>query len=253
MADWSPGRATEPRIRCMVGVRRRIPGRIDTMSSGSVREAASGETTLLGDRRMPTKGERQRQAILSSLTTLLATRPIGDLSVGEIAAEAGVRRSGYYFYFESKYTALAIITSEIWSELMDRARSFVRFEDETVADFLDRTAGTAVETWHAHDAVLVASIQAIPLDEQLASMWKTWNERLAAILTAQVLKDQERGLAHPVAADLPALISTLLEMTMHMFYEDRLNNCTEIQTRKMLDTVRAIWLASAWGITPGTA
>jgi AcrR family transcriptional regulator len=129
----------------------------------------------------------------------LASRPIGELTVGDIAAAAGVRRSGYYFYFESKYTALAIITSEIWSELMDRARAFVRFDNESVADFLLRTASTAVDVWHTHDAVLVASVQAIPLDEQLADMWRTWNERLAAILTKQVLKDRELGLAHPVS------------------------------------------------------
>lgn len=211
--------------------------------------SSSDDDALLGDRRASTKGERQRRSILESLTALLATRPIGELTVGEIAVAAGVRRSGYYFYFESKYTALAVLTSEIWSELMERARAFTRFDDETAGEFLSRTAGAAVETWHVHDAVLVASIQAIPLDEQLASMWKEWNARLAGILTEQVLKDQVQGVAKPIAADVPMLVSTLLEMTMHMFYEDRLHSNTEAETSRMLGTVRAIWLASAWGIT----
>jgi len=213
--------------------------------SGSERD-----TVLLGDRRMPSKGERQRRAILDSLAELLATRPIGELTVGDIAAAAGVRRSGYYFYFESKYTALAVITAEIWSELMDRAEAFVRFDNESVADFLLRTASTAVDVWHTHDAVLVASVQAIPLDKQLADMWRTWNERLAAILTEQVLKDREQGLANPVTEDVPDLIATLLEMTMHMFYNDRLHKAAPEDTQRMLATVQAIWLASAWGIRP---
>lgn len=203
-----------------------------------------------GDRRSPSKGERQRQAILDSLTKLLNTRPIGELTVGEIAAEAGVTRSGYYFYFESKYTALAVVTSEIWSELMERARAFIRFDNETAAEFLDRTAGTAVEMWHAHEAVLVASIQAIPLDDQLASMWSAWNARLADIVAEQVLKDRERGLARPASPDAPLLISTLLEMTMHMFYKDRLDKADAEQTKLMLETVKAIWLTSAWGLDP---
>lgn len=219
------------------------------MSISPDRMSSSDDEALLGDRRASTKGERQRRSILESLATLLATRPIGELTVGEIAAAAGVRRSGYYFYFESKYTALAVLTSDIWSELMDRAEAFARSENESPSEFLNRTAGAAIETWHVRDAVLVASIQAIPLDEQLASMWKEWNARLAAILTEQVLKDQIRGIAQPITADVPVLISTLLEMTMHMFYEDRLHNNTDTETMRMLDTVRAIWLASAWGTT----
>lgn len=216
------------------------------MSSSPV-SAHSNDVALLGDRRTPSKGERQRQAILDSLTELLATRPIGDLTVGEIATAAGVRRSGYYFYFESKYTALAVVTAEIWSELMDYVQSFARVDNETAADFVRRTAASTVEVWHAHDAVLIASIQAVPLDEQIASMWRVWNERLARILTEQIRKDIDAGRARPVSADLPYLVSSLLEMTLHMFYKDRLDNCSEQQTRRMLDTISSIWLAAIWG------
>ncbi|MGV0714707.1 TetR/AcrR family transcriptional regulator [Mycolicibacterium sp. XJ662] len=209
-------------------------------------------TSVAGDRRAPSKGQRQQRAILEAVTKLLQHRPIGELTVGEIAEEAGVRRSGFYFYFESKYAALAVLTSDVWSDLMDRAKAFVRFDNETVAEFLDRTAGAAVDEWHAHEAVLVASVQAIPLDGQLATLWDGWNERLASILADQVIKDREQGHAQPVSGDVPALVRTLLEMTMHMFYRDRVNKCTQSQTRAMLDTVRAIWLASAWGITTTT-
>lgn len=223
------------------------------MSSSPVPAVAGEDAPLLGDRRTPSKGERQRRAILDALATLLATRPIGDLTVGEIATEARVRRSGFYFYFESKYTALAVITSEIWSELMDRTGAFNRLDDETVSDFFRRSLAITVGVWHAHDAVLVASIQAIPLDEQLAGMWRNWNERLVGIVTEQVLRDQEAGVALPVCADVHTLVTTLLEMTMHTFYQDRLNKCSEAQTQTMIATVGAIWLASAWGITSGDA
>ena len=130
---------------------------------------------------------------------------------------------------------------------MDRVQLFSRAENETAADFLRRTATTAVDVWHAHDAVLVASVQAIPLDEQIASMWRVWNERLAGILTDQIRADIDSGLARPVSTDIPGLVSSLLEMTLHMFYKDRLDKCTEQQTRRMLDSVASIWLASVWG------
>jgi AcrR family transcriptional regulator len=187
------------------------------------------------------------------LTTLLATRPIGDLTIGEIADAAGVLRSGYYFYFESKYSALAVATAEVWSDLMAHASSFVRLNNESPADSLTRSLRTAIAAWHEHEALLVASIQAIPLDEQLAQLWRDWNERLAAVLTGLVMADREIGVARPVSADVPRLVATLLEMTLHMFYQDRLNRHTAEETEHMLETVRAIWLASGWGITDSSA
>ena len=203
---------------------------------------------LLGDRRVPSKGERQRRAILDCLPGLLATRPIGELTVAEIAAAAGVRRSGFYFYFESKFTALAVITSEIWSDFMDRARFHVRGEDESPAEFIGRTTDVALEMWHTHEGVLMASVQAIPLDQQLAELWRDWNLRLTDIMAQQVLRDQEQGLAHPVSPDVPALISMLLEMSMHVFYMDRLEHRDEQQTRQARGLLQSIWVASAWGV-----
>lgn len=210
---------------------------------------ADGDAVLLGDRRQPSKGERQRRAILDCLPELLAKRPISELSVSEIASAAGVLRSGFYFYFESKYTALAVVTSEIWSEFMDRARFFARAADESPAEFIARTAGIALDLWRDHEGVLMASVQAIPLDEQLADLWQEWILRLAEVLTKQVLKDQEEGLARPVSPDVPALISTLLEMTMHIFYMNRLRRRNAQQIAKIREMVQSIWLASAWGIT----
>ncbi|MEZ0339272.1 TetR/AcrR family transcriptional regulator [Mycobacterium sp. pV006] len=211
--------------------------------------AGREDAVLLGDRRLPSKGERQRRAILDCLPDLLATRPITELTVGEIAAAARVQRSGFYFYFESKYTALAVITSEIWSELMDRARFFSRSADESAADFIGRTTDIALDLWRNHEGVLMASVQAIPLDTQLAELWQDWIQRLADIVSNQVLEDQERGLAHPVSPDVPALTSTLLEMTMHIFYTNRLRQHDEAQTAQLRDMVVSIWIASAWGIT----
>jgi AcrR family transcriptional regulator len=221
------------------------------MSNRSARTSSKG-AGVLGDRRTPSKGESQRRAILDALATLLATRPIGDLTVGEIADAAGVLRSGYYFYFESKYSALAVATTEAWSELMGKTGSFARRANESPADSLTRGLRTAIAAWHDHEAVLVASIQAIPLDEQIAELWRNWNERMVSVIADLVTADLEIGLARPVCGDVAGLVATLVEMTLHMFYQDRLNKHDAEQTENMQEKLRAIWLASAWGITDST-
>lgn len=210
----------------------------------------NADDAVEGDRRVPTKGERQRRAMLDSLASLLTSGSIHDVTVAEVAAGAGAKRSNFYFYFDSKYAALAVLTSEIWAELMDRADAFVRFDQESVADFLARTSGITVDTWHRHEAVLVASIQAIPVDDQLAAMWTRWSGRLADLIIEQVERDRRSGGARPATEDVHRLVSTLLEMTLHIFYRDRLDRADAVETAAMLDTVRAIWLTAAWGIDP---
>ncbi|KQY01301.1 TetR family transcriptional regulator [Mycobacterium sp. Root135] len=214
--------------------------------------AGKGAAAVAGDRRAPSKGERQRQVILTTLAELLEARPVGELTVNEIASAAGVLRSGYYFYFDSKFAPLAVLAADIWSEFEERAMSFVRFDTETVEQYLDRVQAATAEEWRTHSAVLIASVQAIPEDEQLAAMWRARNQHLADVLTAQVLKDREQGLASPASPDVPGLVAALLEMTMHMLYQDRLAKCPPEQTGRSMSAVRAIWLASVWGRSPAT-
>jgi AcrR family transcriptional regulator len=89
-------------------------------------------------RQVTGRGELQRQRILTTLAELLESRSINDLAVNEISSAAGVKRSGYYSYFSSKYAPLAVLAADIWSETVERAASFVRHDNERVNNFLDR-------------------------------------------------------------------------------------------------------------------
>jgi AcrR family transcriptional regulator len=48
------------------------------------------------------RGDRQREAIIVAVRELLQTCSIADLAVSAISERAGVARSGFYFYFDSK-------------------------------------------------------------------------------------------------------------------------------------------------------
>lgn len=204
---------------------------------------------LLGDRRVPapTKGERQRRSLLDGLARLLATRSIDELGIAEIANEAGVGRSAFYAYFDSKYAPLAVLTSESWANYADQTDTFARREGESPADFLDRTGVAALQVWKDHAAVLVASIQAIQVDAQIAAMWDTWNTRLTDALTEQLRADIRDGIARPATDDIPRLMSDLNYMMQHAFYRNRARNDDDAETSRMFESVKAIWLAAAWG------
>ena len=55
------------------------------------------------------RGDKQRQAIVQAVRDLLEEKPFAELSVSTISDRAGVARSGFYFYFDSKYAVLAQI------------------------------------------------------------------------------------------------------------------------------------------------
>lgn len=88
------------------------------------------------------RGDRQRDAIVAAVHDLLQERSFADLSVSTISERAGVARSGFYFYFDSKYAVLAVIVAEVMAEL-----------DQLTHDFAPRRPGnprrTSPSAWSA--------------------------------------------------------------------------------------------------------
>jgi AcrR family transcriptional regulator len=74
------------------------------------------------------RGDRQRDAIVTAVRELLQERSFADLSVSTISERAGIARSGFYFYFDSKYAVLAVILADA-GELLDQLTHGVREAD----------------------------------------------------------------------------------------------------------------------------
>src|SRR5882762_3501055 len=89
------------------------------------------------------RGDRQREAIVTAVRELLEERSFADLSVSTISERAGVARSGFYFYFDSKYAVLAVILAEA-GELLDQlTHDFApREPGETPEAFAKRMVGS---------------------------------------------------------------------------------------------------------------
>src|SRR3982074_2486985 len=79
-----------------------------------------------------TRGDRQREGIVTAVRELLQERSFADLSVSTISERAGVARSGFYFYFDSKYAVLAVILADAGDLL-----------DQLTHDFAPRAPGAA--------------------------------------------------------------------------------------------------------------
>ncbi|MCX6479328.1 MAG: TetR/AcrR family transcriptional regulator, partial [Mycobacterium sp.] len=98
------------------------------------------------------RGDRQRHAIVTAVRELLQEKPFAELSVSSISDRAGVARSGFYFYFDSKYAVLAYILGEVASELEELTGDFApRSDGETPAQFAKRMIGSAAAVYAHND------------------------------------------------------------------------------------------------------
>ncbi len=178
------------------------------------------------------------------MTRLLEQKRFGDLSVADITTEAGVTRSGFYFYFESKYAALGLASAALWSEFVEVTGSYVRPDAESVGDFVSRVLHDALRIWQAHEALLIASVEALPLNEKLARVWKEQVARIANLISQQVERDRAAGLVTPVLDDVPALVRRLGEATMYLLYQDRSDRAGAAASEETVEVLKQIWLAS---------
>lgn len=161
------------------------------------------------------RGDRQRDAITAAVAELISEHhTFADLSVSAISERAGVGRSGFYFYFDSKYAVLAHMVSGMLAELEDLTHSFApRGSDESPEEFASRMVGSAAVVFAHNDPLMKACMEARISDPTIARMLDGLTdslvEKIVAIAQAEV---KERG-AQPVSDDLPALVRCLVGLT----------------------------------------
>ncbi|HEX4394983.1 MAG TPA: TetR/AcrR family transcriptional regulator, partial [Mycobacterium sp.] len=117
------------------------------------------------------RGDRQRHAIVQAVRQLLEEKPFAQLSVSTISDRAGVARSGFYFYFDSKYAVLAQILADATHELEELTEYFApRGAAESPAAFAKRMVGSAAAVYAHNDPVMSACNAARNTDAEIKDL-----------------------------------------------------------------------------------
>lgn len=206
-------------------------------------------TTVAGDRRARTRGERQRELILDVVAELLETVPIAELSVGQITTRAGITRSAFYFYFDSKYAAVAVALSDVLTDLTTSTREFDRNPGEPFSDYVRRTVAIATQVWQRHGALLNACVQARESDPQLRQMWDQLIDTIVDLIAAIAEDERSDGaaFAHP---DIHELARVLGGMTVWALHEDRVRSASPERRAHTVDVLSSVWLSAMVAGTP---
>lgn len=202
------------------------------------------QTTATSQRR----GDRQRQAIVTAVRELLEEKPFAELSVSAISDRAGVARSGFYFYFESKYAVLAQIMSDAAAELDELTQFFApRGENESPAAFARRMVGSAAAVYAHNDPVMLACSAARHTDAEIRKILDQQLDTVIAQIVGIVQDELAAGTAHPISDDIPALVRALAATTSSVLSGDTAFVGADPDLQGGTRVLEALWLTALWG------
>ncbi|MBU8809609.1 TetR/AcrR family transcriptional regulator [Mycolicibacterium goodii] len=219
------------------------------MTAESVPQGSNGSAGAAAPTQIRrSRGDRQREAIVTAVRELLEEQPFSDISVSTISERAGVARSGFYFYFDSKYAVLAVILAEAMEELDALTHNFApRGEDESPAAFAKRMVGSAAAVYATNDPVMSACTVAQNTDAKIREIMNDFEDATIAKIVGVI--EQDKG-ARPISDDLPALVRTLTATTAMTLSRDVGFVGRDADPARAVEIVERLWLSALWGGLP---
>ena len=193
------------------------------------------------------RGDKHRQAIMQAVRDLLQEKPFAELSVSTISLRAGVARSGFYFYFDSKYAVLAQIMADAAEELEELTQYFApRRPDESPEQFAKRMVGSAAAVYAHNDPVMTACNAARHTDMQIREILEQQFEAVLRELIGIVEAEMKAGTANPISDDIPTLVRTLAATTALMLGGEPILAAGG-DVERGVRVLEQLWLNSLWG------
>jgi AcrR family transcriptional regulator len=171
------------------------------------------------DRPRPHEGTSDAEvAIFEATERLLSEHSLGDISVAQIIAEAGLSRATFYFYFGSKYSVAASLLARITDEIFEFVQPFVNREaDHGPREALEQSLQAAIDIWQRHRPTLRATLQHWSTNEEIGRAWLAGVELFTDAISGQIERDRREGLA-PEGPPPRQVAATLLWGTQHCLF-----------------------------------
>jgi AcrR family transcriptional regulator len=197
-------------------------------------------------RRGPAKGELKEQAILETCERLLCDRPLRNITVDELAAGAGISRSSFYFYFESKDAVLRTLVEGITDEMYRESKRWLERSDDPPAEIAMRSIEASARLWREHGAVLRAANQTWGAVPGMRAFWEDMMGRFVE-QSARTIREERRAGDAPGGPDPEALAKALIWMNERCFYTTSLGLGPALTDEELVPTLTAIWLRAIYG------
>jgi AcrR family transcriptional regulator len=199
-----------------------------------------------------TERAAQRETLLiDALEQLLTAKRLSEVSVEEIATAAGITRTRFYRYFDSKYEALAAALRRMADELvgvyLQEGSWWVRPDDLPPREALRASFDAIRVLWEKHGPVLREASDLWNAVPQVRETWEGVLARLTELTARQIERERDLGLAPPgpPAADLARVLLWGGERVLFLWQIDSREGLAVEPLREVLlsEWIRAIYVA----------
>ncbi|WP_433567222.1 TetR/AcrR family transcriptional regulator [Nocardia sp. CA-151230] len=179
--------------------------------------------------------------MLDALTELLQAHRLTDIEVQDIARQAGISRSNFYFYFPTKGAAVAALISDIQHNLRAVAVDWYGRNDLPDDERIVRGMRATIEYWRAHARLIAAMFEAVNEDAEVRQAWQETLDELAAGASERIARDNTQFSGFQP----PTLAAVLVDMTARAMERDV---TSIVDTGRPLPEIEAalvhVWLTS---------
>jgi len=195
------------------------------------------------DRRPTQRSDHRREAILDALDRWLQQTDLEAVNIAEIAREAGVGRSAFYFYFENKAAAVGALSERMIDETFAVHEVFVS-SGASPAERVGTMLDGLVDSWQRHRHVFRAMLDARGASPVIREIWDSARESFVASVAEMIRVDRAAGLARD-GVDETVLATLLLEFNDRLL--ERLSWGGPLTPQQLRDGAADIWLATIYG------
>lgn len=194
------------------------------------------------------KGDRREQAILEGAYDILRTTPLRNVSIDDLAKRAGLSRSSFYFYFESKWQVLSALLSKVTTDVFQASQLiFDRPEGMPPEAAIEHAVKEIIEVWERHGHVLREVADAAAAEPELQTQWDAILGRFIDAAATSIERDRAAGVATdgPPARALAAALMWMGERNLSLM---SLRSENAIPSDDMAETMTTIWLRTVWDL-----
>lgn len=175
--------------------------------------------------------------ILAALERLLNQEPFTKISIEDLAGEAGIQRTAFYFYFANKQDVLARLVGQVADEIYEEAQGWLEEAEPNLQNLraaLDRVAQIFV----AHRPPIRAAVEVSTYVEEMGNFWRALVNRFVDAAEQRIGADQKSGR---VFADLDPRLTAeaLVWMAERTCYEFLVID--QRDPDRLVDTLARIW------------
>ncbi|WKG01186.1 TetR/AcrR family transcriptional regulator [Mycolicibacterium sp. HK-90] len=195
------------------------------------------------DRRQPQRSDQRRTAILEALNEHLQKTGFDALNIAEVARQAGVGRSAFYFYFENKAAAVAALVEPMYEALF-AANNILADTTRPPRDRVHDTLEAVLQTAEDHRYLVRAMLEARGSSGAVRELWDGARESFVPTVTAVITDDRAAGRA-PDGTDAAVLANLLMEFNDRLV--ERFIVGGPLSRQQLLEGAEAMWMGAIYG------